>query len=489
MRKFFIFLMLLIMIVAIPILGFNHEKVAEPNSYYKVYYEGKNLGVITSKEKLKNYINENGELYKNKYNTDNVYAPSGVQIKKVMTYNGKTTSINNVYNKIKKQGSFTIDGYDMEITKINDEKTDIKHIYVLDKNIFKEAVNILIKTYVGEDEYQAYIDENQMQIETTGKVIENVYIDENITSKKIKVPVDKKIYTDANELAKYLLYGDDYQENNYIVKAGDTTQSVAFENKISTAELLLSNDTLTSENNLLYPGQQLKIVQTNPQISIVEESHVVEDKVSTYKVEEKYDASMLLGDEKVIQQGKDGLERVAQNVKKINNEIVYVAPKSKQIIEQPITKVIVKGSKQIPSVGSLTNWGWPTESGWTLSSGYSYRSNPFGKGRELHTGLDISGTGYNSKIFATNNGVVKTATYHYSYGNYVVINHNNGYLTLYAHMSKIAAKKGQIVEKGQVIGYVGMTGSATGPHVHYEVWRKCEYCDINPSVLYPGGYR
>ena len=82
-----------------------------------------------------------------------------------------------------------------------------------------------------------------------------------------------------------------------------------------------------------------------------------------------------------------------------------------------------------------------------------------------------------------------TATYHYSYGNYVVINHNNGYLTLYAHMSRIAVKVGDVVERGQVIGYVGMTGSATGPHVHYEVWDGCEYCDVNPSVLYPNGYR
>ena len=97
--------------------------------------------------------------------------------------------------------------------------------------------------------------------------------------------------------------------------------------------------------------------------------------------------------------------------------------------------------------------------------------------------------GYGSKIYATNNGRVMIAEYHYSYGNHVVINHNNGYMTLYGHMSKIAVKAGQLVAKGQVIGYVGCTGDCTGPHVHYEVWKGQKWNHVNPSVLYPNGYR
>ena len=102
----------------------------------------------------------------------------------------------------------------------------------------------------------------------------------------------------------------------------------------------------------------------------------------------------------------------------------------------------------------------------------------------MHGGLDISGTGYGSNIYATNNGRVIEAGYHYSYGNHVIINHNNGYYTLYGHMSRIAVKVGDVVSRGQVIGYVGMTGAATGPHVHYEIWKGCEYCRINPMSVY-----
>ena len=284
-----------------------------------------------------------------------------------------------------------------------------------------------------------------------------------------------------------MLYGEDAKARNYTVSAGDTIEEVAFKNKVNPAELLLANDNLTSEKNLLYPGQQITILETNPKISVIEETYSVKDTKSNYKTEEKYDENTVIGTEKVIQQGQDGLDRISQNEKKVNGVIVYVDPKGKQVIKEPINKIIVKGSKNIPDVGSLTNWGWPTDSGWTMSSNYGYRSL-WGR-RELHTGLDIAGTGYGSKIYATNNGKVMIAESHYSYGNHVVINHNNGYMTVYAHMSKIAVKVGQTVSKGQVIGYVGCTGSCTGPHVHYEVWKGKKWNHINPSALYPGGYR
>ncbi len=496
MRKFWVILMIILIVLAIPILGFGYAKVTEPNTYYKVYYEGQTLGVISSAEELEKYINNNGKVYKNKYDTDEVYAPNGVQVKKLVTYDGKLDSVKEVYKKIKDEDDFTIKGYDMAIKKETTDKDEenkgkvtTTHVYVLDQDIFKEAVEILIKTFVGEEEYQAYLDDNQSEIQATGEIIENVYVDEDITVKETKIPVTEKIYTDAEELARFLLYGDDYKESTYTVKAGDTIENVAFANQINPSELLLSNEELTSESNLLYPGQQLKIAQINTQISIVEESYVVEDVESAYSTEEKYDDTILIGNDKVIQEGQNGLDRVSQDVRQVNGEITYVNPRNKEVLKSPVNKVVLKGSKYVPDVGSLTNWGWPTDSGWTLSSGYSYRSNPFGGGRELHTGLDISGTGYGSKIYATNNGRVIIAEYHYSYGNYVVIDHNNGYMTLYAHMSKIAAKVGQVVERGEVIGYVGMTGSATGPHVHYEVWDGCRYCDVNPSVLYPNGYR
>lgn len=487
MKKFTALIVVAVMIAVVCVLGLTQNRTAEPNYFYQVYMEDKLIGTIKSKKALEEYIDDNGKYYKNKYNTNRVYAPTGLQIKKVLTYSTKVDSVDKIYNKIKKASPFTVKGYQMTINKKENDKVKKIKIFILDKKIFKKSINALINTYVGESDYESYINDTQDKISSTGEVIENVYIDENITSAEMKIPVDKKIYTDADELTKYLLYGENVKTSDYTVLAGDTVENVAFKNKVSTAELLLSNDNLTSEKNLLYPGQKLKIEETNPLVSVVEETYSVEDITSKYKTEEKYDNTMLVGDEKVEQEGSNGLDRVSQDVKRINGEIVYVNPKGKEVLKDPVNRVVVKGNKYVPEVGSLTNWGWPTDSGWTMSSGYGYRS--WGSYRELHTGLDISGTGYGSKIYATNNGRVIIAEYHYSYGNYVVIDHNNGYMTVYAHMSRIAAKVGQLVDRGAVIGYVGCTGSCTGPHVHYEVWKGSKYNHVNPSVLYPNGYR
>lgn len=491
MKRFSISLMLLIIIVGVFVLGFGYKTTPEPNNYYEVYLNDESLGTIRSEKELEDYIDENGAYYKNKFDVDKVYSPKGLQVRKLTTYSGDVSSVSEIYKKISKEEPLTIKGYEFIIKKQTTEKNTeaedtvtTQSIYVLDKNVFKDAVTTLIKTFVGADAYQAYIDDNQVKIETTGENIEDVYVSEDITVRETNIPVNETIYTDATELANYLLYGKDQTATEYTVQAGDTIENVAFNNKISPEELLLSNTALTSTTNLLYPGQKLKIVETNPQISVVEESYVVEDIESQYTTEERYDDNTVIGQDKVIQEGENGLERVSQKVRKVNGIINYVDPQGKTVLKEPVSRIIVKGNKYIPDVGSTTSWGWPTDSGWTLSSGYVWRTNPVTGKRELHGGLDISGTGYGSKIYATNNGRVKEASYHYSYGNHVIIDHNNGYLTLYAHMSRINVKVGQVVARGDVIGYVGMTGTATGPHVHYEIWKGCDYCRINPMSMY-----
>lgn len=476
MKKYFV------LILCLFCFGFKSN---EPNNYYKVYLDDEALGMIKSKTELENYIDKNGEKYKNMFKVDRVYSPTGLKINKVTTYSNDISSVKSIYDKINKKAKFTVKGYEFKIKKTEDEKVKSQSIYVLKKNVFNDAVDTLINTFIGKDKYKAYVDDNQVKIESTGENIESVYVSEGITVKDVYIPVDSTIYTDSSELAHYLLYSKNATERTYQVVAGDTIDSVAFNNKVSSDEVLISNSDLTGKNNLLFPGQILKIAETNPQIDVVEESYVVQDIESQYQTIEKYDDEVVIGQDKVTQEGVNGLDRVSQKVRKVNGTIVYVDPQSKTVLKEPISKIVVKGNKYIPDVGSLTNWGWPTDSGWTLSSGYGYRS--MWGGRELHTGLDIAGTGYGANIYATNNGRVMIAESHYSYGNYVVINHNNGYMSLYGHMSKIVAKVGQVVAKGDLIGYVGCTGSCTGPHVHYEIWQGAKYNHINPNIFYPNG--
>jgi murein DD-endopeptidase MepM/ murein hydrolase activator NlpD len=107
--------------------------------------------------------------------------------------------------------------------------------------------------------------------------------------------------------------------------------------------------------------------------------------------------------------------------------------------------------------------------GW-LSSDFGYRDDPFTGQRAFHYGIDIS-TNIGNPIVATADGIViKVQTDKYL-GKNVTISHGNGFTTVYGHMSKFAVKAGQRVKRRDVIGYIGQTGKAAGPHVHYEVWR------------------
>lgn len=104
-----------------------------------------------------------------------------------------------------------------------------------------------------------------------------------------------------------------------------------------------------------------------------------------------------------------------------------------------------------------------------ITSDYGWRSNPFGSsGGEFHDGVDISAP-YGTAIRATADGKVEEAGWNGSYGILVMLYHRDGIETLYGHMSRTAVLAGQTVKKGQVIGYEGSTGRATGAHVHYEV--------------------
>lgn len=466
MKKAIFIIIISIISIIVLLFGYNYKDSVNPNTFYEVYLQDEKLGIITSKKKLEDYINKQNTKYQRQFNVKKIYAPKGLVIKKIETYNGNPISIKEIYKKIEKKEPFTVAGYQFNIKKEDSTLT----IYTLDEEIFKTAIGNTIKTFIGEDKYNSYLEKTQNEIDTTGSIIENIYVAEDITIKKTNIPVNETIYTDALELSKFLLFGTVEDQKSYTVKEGDTINDVAFNNEISVAEFLISNPNFSSENNLLFPGQVVKIGMTNPQISVVEEEYVVKDQEVEYAVEYEYDPNEILGNDKIIQTGENGLERISQRIKYVNGRIDYVDPVNKEILKPTISEIVLKGEKYVPTVGSTSNWLWPTNSGYTITSGYIYRINPITGGRELHAAIDIAGTGYGSPIYAVTNGVVSESSYRYQDGNYVCINHNNGYYTCYAHMSRRNVTPGQTVARGQIIGYVGQTGWATGPHLHFEVW-------------------
>jgi murein DD-endopeptidase MepM/ murein hydrolase activator NlpD len=113
-----------------------------------------------------------------------------------------------------------------------------------------------------------------------------------------------------------------------------------------------------------------------------------------------------------------------------------------------------------------------------LASGFGWRMHPVYKINRFHSGIDFTApTG--TEIYSTGNGVVERVEMNgHGYGNNVIISHGFGYQTLYAHMSRIKVYQGQKISRGDLIGYVGSTGTSIGPHLHYEVMKNGE--KVNP---------
>ena len=119
-----------------------------------------------------------------------------------------------------------------------------------------------------------------------------------------------------------------------------------------------------------------------------------------------------------------------------------------------------------------------------IASGWGWRSDPFTKARKFHYGMDFTAkTG--TPVYASGDGKIKRADNNSSgYGNHVRIDHGNGYVSLYAHLSRYNVHKGQKVKRGDIVGFVGSTGRSTGPHLHYEIFKDGER--INPLNFYYG---
>ncbi len=173
-------------------------------------------------------------------------------------------------------------------------------------------------------------------------------------------------------------------------------------------------------------------------------------------------------------EGYDQSDLVIATQKKLDNLTKQLVVQSKSFDEvMNLAKNKSAMLASIPAIQPVANKDLTR-----IASGFNYRIHPIYKIMHFHTGMDFTApTG--TEIYATGDGTIEKAENEGNgYGIHVVINHNYGYQTLYGHMSRVNVKPGQKVKRGEVIGYVGNTGTSSGPHVHYEVIKNGE--KINP---------
>lgn len=165
-------------------------------------------------------------------------------------------------------------------------------------------------------------------------------------------------------------------------------------------------------------------------------------------------------------------EKLLAETRTKSNELKIVTAQEAEILRQQ--KLLERGQGKVATPPKVNNSNgqflWPLPDNYTnCSSPFANRINPITKKKEFHNGLDLPAPA-RTPIYAADGGTVVLAKWNGGYGNCVTINHGNGYITLYGHCSSLNVTAGQVVGRGDVIGFVGSTGLSTGNHLHFTVF-------------------
>jgi len=456
----------------------------DANRIYNVYLDGENIGAIEDEKALYNLIDKKQESIKEKYDVDTVYPPNSLEIVETYSYDTKISDLNTIYNKIEGLQDFTILGYEITFSKTDDHEEF--SVFVLDKEVFYVAIKEFILAFIDEEDFNNYLNGNQGNIEDVGIIYNNMEFLEDISIREKYISTKDKIYENSDELVQNLLFGFDYKEKSYTIKAGDTIESVAEDFELNPQEILIANSKYSSKDSLLTIGDKLTIAYVIPEISFSYEINEMKEIEYDYDTEIVRDDNLDPDFEEITTPGVKGLARVTYASTIVNGKLSSsVDMIEHDEIRKTVNQVTTRGKKKAVSWGwevfkdTGTGWTWPTVDHYVVTSEYGFRE--LGGGKQ-HNGMDISGTAWMSNIYAANDG---TVVYVYKgcandgyygspcgsgYGNQVVIDHGNNVYTIYAHIANnVVVNVGQSVKKGQKIGYMADSGSSTGTHLHFGV--------------------
>lgn len=259
------------------------------------------------------------------------------------------------------------------------------------------------------------------------------------------------------ETAVNILNGSEKKDHDYIVQPGDTLWSIAEKYDTNVGELLALNEGLT-ENIMIGDVITVKAYIPIVKVTTTERAEYVES--IPYETEVIETADMYRGKTQIKQEGVNGQANVVATIIKENGREVRRDIESREVISNPVNCVKLVGTKTPPSGYGTGKFIAPTTG--TVTSRFGYRRGGF------HKGIDIANS-YGTPIRAADNGRVTFAGWKGLFGRLVILNHGNGYVTYYAHNSRIAVKVGETVKKGDVIAYMGSTGNSTGSHCHFEI--------------------
>ena len=297
--------------------------------------------------------------------------------------------------------------------------------------------------------------------------IQSQYVTENTVDQDFVQNVAiRAVYNDDSDSAPEEIYevltANTSGETTYDVVQGDTFNRVAYHNDMSATELQALNPDV--DINRLSIGDTLNVKQVIPFLSVETKEQVVYSEEIPCPIVDVDDPKMYVGDSKISKKGVVGEALIEAEVSYVNGVEQSREIISNSTVREPTESIKSVGTLPRPKTASYGSYHWPVSGKITSYFGRRYI---FG-GYNYHSGLDIA-VPYGTAVKAADGGKVTYSGWQGSYGNLVIITHDNGTQTYYGHNSSLVVSVGTKVYRGQTIAKAGSTGVSTGNHCHFEI--------------------
>ncbi len=443
----------------------NVESVsANEKTIYKLYESSNLIGVLSSENKLNEFLNQ---IYEDSYSSlfpdSELSLGKNLYIVEEQSYFNFENKDEEILNYLKENNLFSIKA---TLVSFSDENGVYAEVYVKNKDVYNDALMEYLSLFVDSDELSLLLNGQQTAtLNSYDTRSTSLSIAQTITFSDVYAMPDE-VLTSKEEILEYIEYGDTSEKEYYVVQEYDTVAGVGSKNKgLSATQVMnINRDKISSVDQILTEGEELCVTYFQPiiDVTVMKESMRKEEVYPTTVYVE--DSDVRVGQTEVIETGVSGSRNALYEEKWINGVLVNGTLKSSVVTLQAIDEVVAVGSMETPGVGTGT-YRWPIENP-TISCGWGcYTSPHFHEAIDIQNLYDLYG-----KIYAADRGIVVKNNYDGISGNYIVIDHNNGEMTYYGHMSiRSPLEVGTVVDKGDYIGQIGMTGRATGPHVHFYI--------------------
>jgi len=402
---------------------------------YEYIYNGKVLGVVKSQEDVYKTIDIIGDKLSVQYDADiTINKEKDIRFNKIVAFHQDIDDKEAILNRLTYMRGMKAKGRGIYI--------DGKLVAVLEsdktaKAILSEIQNRYLSSENANIEYKKIDFAEDVTIEDVETKLGNIEAKEKALEYMMTGAVEKKIH---------------------LVQPGETFSEIAKMYGLKQSELKVSNPDVVPEK--LHIGQEICLNQIVPLVTVQTTEVAQYIEAIPYEIQYENTGSLFKDEQTVKSRGANGEKDVVAEIVRNNGIEVSRKEISATILSEPVSQVVLVGTKDPPPLIGTGTFIYPIRG--TLTSRYGTR---WGR---LHSGIDLAAP-IGTHIKAADGGKVTFAGYNGALGYMVAIDHGGGRVSWYGHCSKLHVKKGDKVYQGQHIANVGNTGRSTGPHVHFEV--------------------